>query len=80
MAKKFIHIKSGSLMVYTNDKMIRLEMYNGYFSDELVAKFFVPISCKDKFGFVPKDIIDYRLKKDFNIVVDHYSVCHRPGW
>lgn len=80
MSSKPTKIDRGSLQVFQSESLIRLEMYDAYFDGNLVAKFFVPASTVDRFGFVPDDIVRSRLKHDFNIEVGHYSTCMRTGY
>ena len=37
--------------------------------------FYVPYSTKDKFGFIPGDIIRARMLRDFNVHLRLYSSC-----
>lgn len=37
--------------------------------------FYVPYSTKDKFGFIPGDIIRARMLRDFNVQLGLYSSC-----
>ena len=70
-------LDSGRLEISHGDPLIRVELFDGYFSDTPIAKFFLPVACKDNYGFIPEKIIKYRLKHDFNIEVGHCSVRHK---
>lgn len=37
--------------------------------------FYVPYSTKDKFGFIPGDVIRSRMLRDFNVKIEYYSSC-----
>ena len=37
--------------------------------------FYVPYSTKDKFGFIPGDVIRARMLRDFNVKIEHYTSC-----
>ena len=37
--------------------------------------FYVPYSTRDTHGFIPTEVVKARMLRDFNVVVNHYSVC-----
>lgn len=37
--------------------------------------FYVPYSTKDKFGFIPGEVIRARMLRDFNVQLGLYSSC-----
>ena len=37
--------------------------------------FYVPYSTKDKFGFIPGEVIRARMLRDFNVQLELYSIC-----
>lgn len=37
--------------------------------------FYVPYSTRNAYGFIPTEVVKARMLRDFNVVVNHYSVC-----
>lgn len=70
-------LDSGRLEISHGDALIQVELFDGYFSETSIAKFFLPVACKDHYGFIPEKIIRYRLKHDFNIEAGHFSVVNK---
>ena len=63
---------------YLDNGLVKCEVFTNFGFDEkpAIATFYVPGTTKDKFGFIPSDIVRYRLKHDFAIEIGHYSVMH----
>ena len=53
---------------------IKFTIYDGYFSANVIGTFYVPATTKDRFGWIPADIIKARMQRDFNVTFDHYSL------
>ena len=70
------YYKNGQV-VFTHQKngLVKCELFE-FFGDTVYATFYVPSPSKDNLGFVPENIVRYRLKRDFNIEIGHYSVMH----
>lgn len=37
--------------------------------------FYVPYNTRDAHGFIPTAVVTARMLRDFNVVVNHYSIC-----
>jgi hypothetical protein len=58
--------------------LVRCEIFEGYFEDVLLVKFFVPVPKESHSPFgVTDQVIRYRAKHDAGITFGHYSVLMR---
>lgn len=63
----------GRIELRHKEKMLKVSVFDGHFSETPIAEFYVP---KQDHHFVPREIIDFRLKRDFGIQIGHCSYCH----
>lgn len=77
MKRKTIEIKNGSVMFTHGEHNIKCELYDGFFSKNVVATFYVPKTSQKSPFWIPEDIVRYRLRHDFNIEVGHYTVTNK---
>lgn len=68
--KKYDH---GRIELRHKEKMLKVSVFSEYGAKTPVAEFYVP---KQDHHFVPREIIDFRLKRDFGIQIGHCSYCH----
>ena len=76
MKRRPTHIRSGRLELQrTSDKKsIKCIVHRTFFGESDPYVFFVPNDNK-QFPVVSKEVIQYRLKRVFNVTIGHYSVC-----
>jgi hypothetical protein len=75
MKKKIVEIPTATYHVSTHDtdpQLTKITVTEGY-STNVIAEFFIPSSSREQHGFVPHGILDGRMKRDFNMIVKHWS-------
>ncbi len=75
MKHKIVEIPAATYHVSTHDKnpeLTKIRATEGYL-DKVIAEFFIPSSTREKSGFVPHSVLDFRMKRDFNMTVGHWS-------
>lgn len=78
MKTKHHHIDHGRLEISRLEKMFKLEIFDGYMAEAPVYSFFIPIIKEKQFWIDElKTIVDFRLKRDYNASIDHFSVMHK---
>ncbi len=73
MKKKIIQVPNANVRVESTETgLTKVSVSEGYFGD-VRWEFYVPQSTRDKFGFVPSEIVKSRMMRDFGVQLGHYS-------
>ena len=72
-------IQNAKLEITVLDNFILCEMKEYFFKEGREWSFYLPLKAAQKphWFYIPKSLIDYRMKRDFGIFVEHYSVMYK---
>ena len=73
MKSKSLTVDNASIQIETSESgLAKITVHDGYFSGRKWT-FYVPPSTRNSFGFVPPEVIKFRMLHDFNVKLGHYS-------